>query len=298
VTRASLRPGYHLARALEGIARRPSVALVATGTLFVALFVTGLFAATLGGLSRLASAWGGEVQMSVYLAPGADLGAARAAAEAIAPGVPCETVSSAAALERLRASFGEDASVLDGIADQVLPPSLELAVPSLSLGAARALAGRLRAVPGAEAVEYGSLWLERLEAFLGRLRVVGLVLLGALCLATAVLVSNTLRLAVYARRDEIDIMTLVGATRGFVQAPFLIEGLRQGLAGGGLAALALLGLHAALAPRLGAAVALAARLGREDFLPDALLAALVAGGATLGVAASLLAVRRFLRVNP
>jgi cell division transport system permease protein len=293
----AVRPLYHLARALDGLARRPAVALVATATLFVALFVTGLFAATLGGLSRLAAAWGGEVQMSVYLAPGSDLQAARAAAEAIAPGVPTETVTPAAALERLRGSFGEDASVLDGVADAVLPPSVELSLPSLPLREARALAARLRAIPGAQAVDYGSLWLERLEGLLDRLRLVGLVLLAALCLATAVLVSNTLRLAVYARKDEIDIMKLVGATDGFVQAPFLLEGLLQGVVGGGLAALALLALHAALAPRLAAVVALAARLGRPDFLPDLLLGALVGGGAALGLLASHLAVRRFLRVN-
>src|SRR5207249_242110 len=101
--------------------------------------------------------------------------------------------------------------------------------------------------------------------------------------------------AVYARRDEIEIMKLVGATNFFVEAPFLIEGLLQGVIGAGLAALALLGLWAALASRLAAAAHFAAGLTRGDLLPLSLVGALVAAGALLGVMGSALSVGRFLR---
>jgi cell division transport system permease protein len=121
------------------------------------------------------------------------------------------------------------------------------------------------------------------------------VLFAALATATAVLVSNTLRLAVFARRDEIEIMKLVGATDAFVAAPFLVEGALQGLLGAGLAVLALLALHAAVVPRLAAAVAIAGGLGLGDTLPPGLLAVLLAGGAAVGLVGSALAVRRALR---
>jgi cell division transport system permease protein len=120
-------------------------------------------------------------------------------------------------------------------------------------------------------------------------------LFAALAVATAVLVSNTLRLAVFARREEIEIMKLVGATDGFVAAPFLIEGTLQGLLGGALAALALVGLHGALVPRLQAAVPLARALSLADTLPPALLLSLALGGAAVGLLGSALSVARTLR---
>jgi len=119
--------------------------------------------------------------------------------------------------------------------------------------------------------------------------------IAALSLATAILVANTLRLAVFARREEIEIMKLVGATDAFVGAPFLIEGLLQGLGGGLLGVVALLGVHAAAAPRLRAAVKMAEGLTLRDTLPLPLLGALVAGGAAIGLLASTLAVLRFLK---
>ena len=290
-----VRLAYFVRRALDALRRGPFVTLVAVGTIFVAVLVTGLFGAVLSGTERLLDAWGGEVQISVYLRPGADLAAARAAAEGIALGRAVEAVTSRAALERLKASLGDDAGVLEGVGEQALPASVEVQAPGITLEAARALARKLEAVPGAAEVDYGNAWLERLETFLRRARLVGLLLMAALSLATAVLVANTLRLAVYARRDEIEIMKLVGATDGFVGAPFLIEGLVQGLAGAGLAVLALLGAQAALLPRLEAAVALAGRLTRADVLPTPLLLGLLAGGAGLGLVASSLSLLRFLR---
>jgi len=284
-----------LRRAVDALRRAPLVTAVAVGTVFVAVLLTGLVAALLGGGERLLAAWAGEVPISVYLAPAADLAAARAAAERLAPGMAVEAVTPVAALARLRASLGDEAALLDGLGDEVLPPSVEVRAPGLSLGRTRELAVRLRQVPGAVEVDYGAAWLERLETLLRRARVVGIALFAALALATSVLVANTLRLAVYARRDEIEIMKLVGATDVHVGAPFLVEGALQGLAGAGLAVAALTAAAWALLPRLRAALPLAARLTRADVLPGALLVGLLAGGMALGIAASLLSLRRFLR---
>ena len=288
------RPLYFCRRALEAMARGPRVALVATGTIFVAVLVTGLFAAALHGAGALLSNWAGEVQISVYLDQDADLAAARAAAAAAAPGRTVEAVSAAEALRRFRTALGPQGALLDGVGTEVLPPSVEVHAPGIHLPEARALAARLMAVPGAREVDFGNAWLERLERALSRLRVVGLALLGAVAAGAAVLVANTLRLGVLARRDEIEIMKLVGATDAFVETPFLIEGLLQGLFGGSLAVLVLT-LAAELGlPRLTSALGVALPFGRDELLPASLLAGLALGGAALGLAASALAVRREL----
>jgi cell division transport system permease protein len=290
-----LRPIYFTRRALEAMARGPYVALVGTATIFVAIFAIGLLAAALGGAERLLAAWAGEVQISIYLAPGSDLEAARAAAAAAAPGREVRAVPAAVALRTLAADLGEQGRVLEGIGPGVLPDAVEVRAPGITLPEARALAGRLRALPGAEDVDYGTAWLERLERFVARTKAAAVVLFAALALATAVLVSNTLRLAVFARREEIEILKLVGATDGFVTAPFLIEGLLQGLLGAGLAAAALLALHGALVPRLRAAVKVAEAITLADTLPPHLLAGLLVGGAAVGLLGSALSVVRTLR---
>ncbi len=289
------RPVYFTRRALDAMARGPYIALVGTATIFVAIFATGLLAAALGGAERLLQGWAGEVQLSVYLGPGADLEAAARAARAIAPGREVEAVPAATALRRLAEALGDEARVLEGVGPGALPDAVEVRAPGISLAGARELAARLRGVPGAAEVDYGNAWLERLEVFVGRAKVAAVVLFAALALATAVLVSNTLRLAVFARRDEIEIMKLVGATNGFVSAPFLIEGVLQGLLGAVLAVLALLGLHGLLVPRLQAAVALAGSLTLRDTLPVPLVLGLVVGGGFVGLLGSALSVARTLR---
>jgi cell division transport system permease protein len=187
------------------------------------------------------------------------------------------------ALSRLAESLGEEAHVLEGVGPGALPDAIEIDGAGISLEGARELAARLRAVPGADDVDYGTAWLEPLERFVARARAAGIALFVALALATAILVSNTLRLAVFARREEIEIMKLVGATDAFVAAPFLLEGLLQGLLGAGAAVLALVGVHGLVVPRLAAAVAAAGGLTLADTLPPALLLSLLGGGAAIGL---------------
>jgi cell division transport system permease protein len=286
---------HTLRRAVDALRRAPFVAAVAVGTLFVAVLLTGVFAAALGAGERLLAAWAGEVPVSVYLARGADLEMARLAAEKLVPGAAIEAVTPREAMRRLRASLGDQGRVLDGLGDDVLPASVEVHVRGLSLSRARELASRLRGIPGASEVDDGAAWLSRLENLLRQGRVVGLALLALVAVATAILVSNTLRLAVYARREEIEIMKLVGATDGYVGAPILLEGALQGLAGATLAVGALAASIWVLLPRLREALPIAARITRADLLPGSLLAALLLGGTALGLVASALSLRRCLR---
>jgi cell division transport system permease protein len=290
-----VRPFYFFKKALDAMVRGPFVTLVAVGTIFVAVFVAGLFASALAGGTRLLERWGGEVTVSVYLAADADLEQAVAKARALAPGLEVEGVDEDQALERLKASLGADARILEGVKSDVLPASVELKARGLGGADLRALAAKLGAIDGADQVDFGGEWLDRLERVVGLLRKLGLALFAVFALATAVLVSNTLRLAVYARRDEIEIMKLVGATSAFVELPFLIEGLLQGLLGSGLAALALLGLYALFAGRLAELATFAGALSRQDVLPGLLLGGLVAVGGLLGLAAAAMSVGRFLR---
>src|SRR5919201_3732883 len=144
------------------------------------------------------------------------------------------------------------------------------------------LAARLSGMPGVADVRYDRRWLTRLNSMIGVVRGMGLLIVLMLALASALTVANVVRLAAAARRDEIEIMQLVGAPFAFIRGPFVVEGLLQGGLGALAAMLALPGSFALLRARLGTVMAEAAGLGGLAFVPTMLLLLLVAGGMALG----------------
>src|SRR5205814_5119095 len=196
---------------------------------------------------------------------------------------------------RLQADLGDLAGALEGLSQNPLPPSLEVtpreALPPLAV---RALAAKLGGLTGVQEVEYGREWLDKLEALGRGLRVFGAGALFTVLGAALLVVANTIRLAVCARRDEIEIMKLVGATDGYVRAPFLLEGALQGLIGAALALGAVLAVQKWLLPSATQAFAFAAGIRAPNLTP-ATGAALLGIGAVVGLFGSWLAVARFLR---
>jgi cell division transport system permease protein len=143
-------------------------------------------------------------------------------------------------------------------------------------------------------VDYGREWLDRIEALGRSMRNFGSGALALVLAAALLVVANTIRLAVYARRDEIEIMKLVGATNAYVRTPFLLEGMLQGLAGAILAVLGLEIVQRVVIPRAAAAFSFAAGAAAPNLLP-AHLGILLGAGALVGLLGSYLAVARFLR---
>ncbi len=156
---------------------------------------------------------------------------------AAAPGREVRAVPAAAALRQLSEELGDQAHVLDGVGPGVLPDSVDVMAPGHHAWSRRGRwPARVRALPGVADVDYGNAWLEKLELLVSRARIASVVLFAVLALATAVLVGNTLRLAVFARREEIEIMKLVGATDSLREHPLpdrgAAAGARRGGAGG------------------------------------------------------------------
>jgi len=291
-----------LRTALRGMRHSPWVHGVAVLTLGLALFAAGLALGAARWVDALAGSLGGEVEMTVYLAEGQGQAQAEgllAAVRASHPGVEARAVSPAEALQRLGAQLGDLGAALEGLPDNPLDWSVELRLPrpDRSPEALASLASELRALPSVSGVDYGEQAVARLEGLRRALRWGGLLLLLVVAGVTVVVVSATLQLAIYARREEIEIQKLVGATDGFVKAPFLIEGALQGLAGAGLAGVGLWGAERLGAPR---AAELAAFLVGPAGLPPLaspwVLLQLALAGLLLGLAGSFVAVGRFLRV--
>jgi cell division transport system permease protein len=286
-------------RAFVNLWRAPLPSLMAVLTIALALFLGSTFAAGVLGARALLRSWGAEASLTLYLDPALGDLQARALGERVRtenPGVEVKYVDKAEALSRLRADLGDAGAALDGLSQNPLPPTLELRPPAAQTSAAeiRALSVRLSGLPGVSDVDYGREWLDKLEALGRALRAAGAGALAVVLAAAVLVVANTIRLAVYARRDEIEIMKLVGATDGYVRVPFLLEGALQGLFGALLAVAGLLALQRWLLPKAVAAFAFASGLGTPRMHLGEI--ALVVGfGAVVGLFGSYLAVARFLR---
>jgi len=296
------RVTYFSGKAVGSIRESPGISALCAATVATALVVLGSYVMGLSNFEQLALIWGRAASVAAYVDD--KVGepswealrievARRQGIEGVALIRPHE------ALTRFKARGSEAAALVEGVSEDVLPAVLEirLAPAFTDLAAIERLAVELRTIPGIADVDYGREEFVRLQGLIEILRYGGLIGGLLILLATAFIVSNTIRLAVYARRDEIGIQRLVGATAWFVRAPFVIEGSLWGLAGG-LGAAGLLWLvNTFVAPRL--SVAVGDVLGGIEirlFAPEVAIGIVVIG-VVLGAAGSVLAVRRFLEVD-
>jgi cell division transport system permease protein len=193
-----------------------------------------------------------------------------------------------------------DPELLKGLDEAALPgqPVLEVEIDAdlASRGDVQELVEWTRSVKGVQSVEdveFGAEKLRLLFAIVEIARTVGLVLSIVLLSSAMFFVFSTIRLAVFSRRDEIEILSLVGATPGFIRLPFLVEGALQGLAGA-LVAMLLLGLlHLELRSLVRDVYMLNATW---SLLPPGMILWLLLGGPAVGLAASAMSVGRYLKV--
>jgi len=285
-------------RAAVNLWRAPLPSLVSVLTIALALFLGASFAVGVLSARRLLQGWGAEPSVTLYLDRSTSDDEAKALAGRIAETERTESVryvDRAQALQRLRTELGDLGSALDGLPENPLPPSVEV-IPAGSPGPneVRALASRLGQLSHVVEVDYGREWLDRIEVLGRSMRNFGSGALALVLTAALLVVANTIRLAVYARRDEIEIMKLVGATNAYVRTPFLLEGMLQGLAGALLAVVGLEIVQRLVIPRAAAAFSFAAGAAAPH-LAVAQFGILAGAGAVVGLLGSYLAVARFLR---
>ena len=238
---------YGLEEAFASLWRGRQSGLLSTATIAVALFVLGAFLMVTANLERMASEWSRAAELSVYLADDASPADQGDIERLLAPGgvvASFEFVSKDDALKRFKQMFADLSGTIDTVDGNPLPASYEVRLaPSASAGSGVAsLVDKLRESAGVDDVRYDRAWLDRLLTAVSFVRIVGLALGIVLTVAAALTVANVVRLALYARRDELEIMQLVGAPDAYVRGPFVIEGVLQG----GLGALAALAVLAAL----------------------------------------------------
>lgn len=281
---------YAVREAFAAFRRAPVLTGLAAGMVGLALYVVGLFGIVSHNLSAALDRVEARVEVVAYLRDDATAAEVDVAVQELRRQPEVDAViyvSKDSALARARRDLSDFSEVLTDLEVNPLPASLEVGLRG-GIGSAEVVeqvAGVARAYPFVEDVQYGQEWVGRIYA-LRRVAGAGSIALGAaFALVAALIIGTALRIAIFARRDEIYVMRLVGATDGFVRRPFVLEGLFTGLLGAGLA-LALTRLTWTGVNRFVFELA---------WIPTPwILGGLVAGG-VFGAASSALAVRRHLR---
>ena len=285
---------YALEEAATSLWRGRQAGLLSTATIALALFVLGGFLVVTANLEHLGAEWSNSAELSIYLKDDVTPSQRGAVEAVLVPGdvvASVAYVSKADALVRFKQTFGELAAAIDGAGDNPLPASIEVRLqpgPGAS-GAVDTLGGALRQMPGVADVRYDRQWLNRVLSAISVIRGVGLVLASVLTIAAALTVANVVRLALYARRDELEIMQLVGAPQAFVRGPFVMEGVLQGGVGALLALVALAVTFLTLRRAYLTPLASAMNMTSVHFLPLELCLLLVVGGMAVGCLGGLVA---------
>jgi cell division transport system permease protein len=293
------RFGYFLSRAIGNMRQNMAVNLLTIGTITLALLILSLFLLVYVNLEGVVEDWSSRVQVTAYFdreLTAAEQASMQESIRAIPGTDRIEYVTKSQALSRFRARLKGQEALLEGVSAEVLPASFEIRLKrgNRDSDAVQIYAIRLKRVPGIVEVQYGEEWVKRFNTFMNFLRVVGALLGGFLVLAVVFIVSNTIKLTIYARRDELELMGLVGATRFFIKAPFIIEGVLQGAIGALFSLLTLAGLYLVFLYHAGNFLSFNPADAGLAFLPVGYLVWLFLGGVMLGFFGSVTSLKRFI----
>ncbi len=235
---------YFISRALENILENRLVHLIGIGTMAIAFLIFYAFILIFVNLNYWTEEQGRSLTMSVYFKGEPDSAMIEEIKEELShfPGVTIRRfISKADALKRLKTQLGNKAGLLDVLKENPLPASLEIVFSGNNKenSPLYKLKTSLESIDVVDEVQYSQDWLKRVQTIMKGIKVVGMIFGGLLFLAALFIITNTIKLTIYSRKEEIEILKLVGATNSFVKIPFLLEGSIQGFFG---SAIALVGL--------------------------------------------------------
>jgi cell division transport system permease protein len=281
------------ANALRGIRRASTTSSLAVLTIAIVLVLVGSASLLVQNMTGILDEFGAELQLTAYLDSSTSESDQRELAQVVAaaPGVDhVEFVTKKEALERFERIAGGP-ELLAGLEENPLPASLEIHLlpEARTAEAIGILESSLDGLPGIDELAQGQEWIESYSRAVSLIRAVALGISIVLGMAALMIVANTIRLAVYARRDELEILALVGASRTFVRVPFLLEGTLQGLLGGLIALLVVYGAYEMLLPQIRFGLELVVGRAELRFFSTAESIRLIASGSGLGLLGSIIA---------
>lgn len=231
-------------RAVKDILEHRFLNVVTIVTISISILIASAFTLFFINANAIVNSWKKGIRIMIYLksdTPDMKVMAIKREIQEMKGVKDVQFISKKEALQRLKDQMKRQSSLLDNLKENPLPDAFEIRLTESfqNQDKVEKLAVRLESFSQVEEVEYGQVWLGRFTNILNLFRLTGFAMGGLFLVATVLIVANTIRLVLYSRRKEIEIMRLVGATDGFIKAPFYIEGIIQGALGGiiGLGAL-------------------------------------------------------------
>jgi cell division transport system permease protein len=286
-------------RVRRNVSTTPYLHLATTATIAFSLLIIGTFALVYANISDLIRSCQDNIRVVAYLKDGLPEGRRASLEQRLAKlyGVgEIHYVSKDAAMDRLKRQMKHRQSLLEGLRENPLPASFEIRLVQGWQAWERLdpLVDQIKQLPDIEDVEYGQAWLRRFSQFIAFFRLASLII-GVLVVATTVFVcTNTIKLTLYTKRQELGIMSLVGATDAFIQTPFYIQSLIEGFLGGLIAEGLLFGTYRLFISRVQSPHLLLSS-GEIAFLSLTACGALLSVGMLIGWLGSYLSLKRFLR---
>jgi cell division transport system permease protein len=297
---------YFTKKAVGSIKGNPFVNVVTVSVIAVSFLILSSFLTLFGNLKSLLATWEQRVQIEAYLKDGFSAGQIEELQNSIVSfdGVKgVSYVSKDDAIKRFSNEMPAIAGLLNDLDENPLPSSIIVILNDGHRGVKQVetLAASVMQLPGVEDVFYGQEWLEKFSGFISLLKLSGLIMGLFLLLTTTFIISNTIRLALYARKEELEIMKLLGATDSYMKLPFLIEGLLQGLAGAAMALVSLYAIYHLFVVKLMATnslslITLSTGSFQLNFLSAETIFYLLICGMALGLFGSFVSLGRFLKV--
>ncbi len=223
-------------KALKDISENRLLNTVAMITVALSVLIVSSFGLFYINANELLNSWKSGIRVMVYLSPSVgtdEISKAKQMIEAMAGVQYAAFIDKENALETFRLQLKGQSSLLDNLKENPLPDAFEVHLDpeTRAEGRVEELARQMESLTAVAGVEYGQQWMGSMMSVLNLFRFAGYAMGGLFFMAAVFIVANTIRLILYSRREEVEIMRLVGATDGFIQAPFFIEGILQGLAG-------------------------------------------------------------------
>jgi cell division transport system permease protein len=286
---------YLFRETTSGLRRNGLVAFAAISTTFIALLLFGLALLISRQVSLMIEATTGNVEVAVYLTDPVNPQTVESLTTTltklpVVAGVTFESKADACA--RFKRLFANQAALVNNVDCNALPASLRVKLDDPSQYAQ--VAAVLRGQPGIDRIVDQSAFLDRLFSVTRVFRVGVLLVSFVMLISAAILIANTVRMGLFARRKEIGIMKLVGATNWRIRMPFLVEGLVESLIGAGAAVLFLFGLKVAFINPLYDTIQFVPWVTNKDVI--AIIPWLLVAGAVVALFAGLVGMRRFLDV--
>lgn len=288
---------YFIKEVYTSFKRNIWMTLASIFTVVLSLFILGFFSIVILNLNKMADTLESQVQISVYLKDDLsqeEIDETKETLSKIEGLQDIKFTTREEAMENFKERLGDQQFLLDALDDtNPLPDSFSLTVTSPQQ--VKTIADTVVALDSVESASYSQDIINHLFNLTHLIRLIGVALIILLTGAAIFIISNTIRLTVFARRKEIAIIKYVGATDWFIRWPFLLEGICLGFIGGGLATIFLYIVYNQVTQEIYEAMAFFPLIPQHPFINYISLAILVAG-IIIGALGSTISLKRFLKV--